>query len=194
MDDDNADIPAIARDSAAFEKFYREHVHQVMRFIARRVADPQLAADLTADVFLAAVDSARGYRESRGVPLAWLYGVARNVVAYDRRRRARYWKAAREVSGRALLAETDNAAMVDRIDAEARSRELYQAMAALSAKDRAVLELVALDDLDVVEAAKVLRIKPGTARARLHRARKAMRTMIRSPRSIELASTLEVLS
>lgn len=192
MDDTGADIAAMAHDSMEFEKFYREHVHQVMRFIARRVDDPQLAADLTADVFLAAVESARGYRASRGEPLAWLYGVARNVVAYDRRRRARYWKAAREVSGRALLTDTDAAAMLDRIDASARSRDLYRAMAELSAKDRAVLELVALDGLDVGDAAVALGIRPGTARARLHRARKAMRARVSSPWPTELTTTMEV--
>lgn len=194
MGDIAADITAMAHDSAAFERFYREYVNQVMRFIARRVDDPQLVADLTTDVFLAAVESARGYRPGRGAPLAWLYGVARNVMAHDFRRRIRYWKAAQEVSGRALLADTDIAAMIDRIDAEARSRELHRAMAALSAKDRAVLELVALDGLDVIDAAAVLRIRPGTARARLHRARKAMRTMVAPLPSAELASTSEVLT
>lgn len=194
MDDTGVDVAAMAHDSTVFEAFYREHVHQVMRFIARRVGDPQLVADLTADVFLAAVESARGYRASRGAPLAWLYGVARNVVAYDRRRRARYWKAAQRVSGRAALADTDIAAMVDRIDAEARSRELYRAMAELSAKDRAVLELVALDGLDVGDAAVALGIRPGTARARLHRARKAMRARVTAPRVSEPITTSEVLT
>lgn len=38
---------AIGRDPDAFETFYREHVRAVERFIARRVTDPQVAADLT---------------------------------------------------------------------------------------------------------------------------------------------------
>jgi len=74
------ELPRIAHDPAIFESFYREHVEAVQRFVARRVDDPQLAADLTAEVFLAAVASAPAYRADRGEPVAWLFGVARNVV------------------------------------------------------------------------------------------------------------------
>jgi RNA polymerase sigma-70 factor (ECF subfamily) len=44
--------------------------------VARRVADPHLAADLTADIFLAAIGAAKRYRARRGRPIAWLYGIA----------------------------------------------------------------------------------------------------------------------
>jgi RNA polymerase sigma-70 factor (ECF subfamily) len=50
----------IDRDPDAFEAFYRAHIELVRRFVARRVSDPHLAADLTADVFLAAIDAAAG--------------------------------------------------------------------------------------------------------------------------------------
>lgn len=78
------DVRRIGTDPAAFEAFYREHVDAVERFVVRRVTDPHRAADLTAEVFLAAIESADGYRPSRGAPVAWLYGVARNVLAADR--------------------------------------------------------------------------------------------------------------
>ena len=61
----------------------------MQRFVARRVADPYLAADLTADVFLAAIDSAPSYRPERGEPAAWLFGIARNVVGTEHRRSGR---------------------------------------------------------------------------------------------------------
>lgn len=73
-------------DPAAFEAFYRRHIDPVMRFVVRRVTDPHLAADLTADIFLAAMDSARTYRSDRGSETAWLYGIARNVVNAQFRR------------------------------------------------------------------------------------------------------------
>ena len=61
-----APLDRIAREPDALEAFYRDHVEAVQRFVARRVSDPHLAADLTADVFLAAVDSASSYDSSRG--------------------------------------------------------------------------------------------------------------------------------
>src|ERR1700758_4116043 len=66
----------ITSDPDAFERFYREHVEAVQQFVARRVDDPYLAADLTADVFVAAIESAGSYRRSRGEPIAGLFGVA----------------------------------------------------------------------------------------------------------------------
>ena len=40
----------IDEDPEAFEAFYRDHLETVRRFVARRVSDPHLAADLTAEV------------------------------------------------------------------------------------------------------------------------------------------------
>jgi DNA-directed RNA polymerase specialized sigma24 family protein len=44
-----------------------------------------------------------------------------------------------------------------------------------------VLELVAIDGLAVKEAAAALGIRPGTARVRLYRARRAARNALRPP-------------
>ena len=62
-----------------------------------------------------------------------------------------------------------------RIDAAAQSRQLYEAMDRLSEAERAVLELVAIDELTVAEAAAAIGIRPVTARVRLHRARRKLR-------------------
>src|SRR4051812_43990983 len=99
------EVPRIAHDPQAFEAFYRAHVEEVQRFVARRVDDPYLAADLTAEVFLAGIDAAAGYRRDRGSPGAWLLGVARNVVAAEYRRAARERRANARVQGRRLLDE-----------------------------------------------------------------------------------------
>ncbi|MGW6942678.1 sigma-70 family RNA polymerase sigma factor [Streptomyces xanthophaeus] len=40
-----------------FGAFYEEHIDAVLGFVTRRVAEPHLAADLTADIFLAAMGS-----------------------------------------------------------------------------------------------------------------------------------------
>ena len=164
----------IASDPDAFERFYREHVEAVQRFVARRVDEPYLAADLTADVFVAAIESARSYRRGRGEPVAWLFGIARNVVAGEQRRNAKELRAAARVRGRDLVQEEDLVALHERIDAESTARSLYREMVQLSAGQRAVLELVALDGLTVDEAARALGIGPVAARVRLHRARRLL--------------------
>jgi RNA polymerase sigma factor (sigma-70 family) len=164
----------IASDPDALERFYREHVEAVQRFVARRVDDPYLAADLTADVFVAAIESARSYSRNRGAPVAWLFGIARNVVAGEHRRNAKELRAAARFRGQELVDEEDLVALHERIDAESRSRSLYKELLRLSAGERAVLELVALDGLTVGEAARALGIGPVAARVRLHRARRLL--------------------
>jgi RNA polymerase sigma factor (sigma-70 family) len=172
------DVRSIATDPDAFEVFYRENLETVRRFVARRVADPHLAADLTAEIFLAAVDSAASYRPDRGVPAAWLVGVARNVLATEFRRQSRDRAVVRRISGRRLLDPDSLALIEDRIDAERDARRLYAALASLPRRDRALMELVALDGLSVTEAAAVLEVKPGTARVRLHRSRARVKAQL----------------
>jgi RNA polymerase sigma-70 factor, ECF subfamily len=184
----------IGFDPAAFESFYRAHVEGVQRFVARRVSDRERAADLTADIFTVVIESAARYRADRGTPEAWLYGIARMVVSGERRRAWRERNATQRVLGRRLLDADDTARAEARLDAEAGARSLYAAMSALSPAQRAVLELVALDGLSAGEAAAALGIRPITARARLHRARRHMAARLdradtserRSPQSKEV--------
>lgn len=182
-----ADVGLIASDPDAFEVFYREHLQTVRRAVARRVADPHLVADLTAEVFLAAVDSASTYRPERGAPAAWLVGVARHVVAAEFHRQARDRAVVRRVSGRRLL-DTDSVARIEeRIDAEREARELYGLLETLPPRERALMELIAIDGLSVPEAAAVLGVKPGTARVRLHRSRTRVQSQL-TPRTQEVIS------
>jgi RNA polymerase sigma factor (sigma-70 family) len=170
------DLARIAYDPDVFEAFYRSHVEAVERFVARRVDDPYLAADLTADVFLAAIDSVDKYRPGRGAPVAWLFGVARNVVAAEHRRGERERRATDRIAASTDLVDADDLARLHgRIDAEADARRIYRAIERLAAGERAVLELVALDGLGVSEAARALGIRTTAARVRLHRARRQVK-------------------
>lgn len=167
-------LPLIGTDPELFDAFYSENLEPLLRFVARRVGDPERAADLTADIFLAAIESAHRF-QPRSTPRAWLYGIARVVVAEDRRRGSRERVRDKRLRGRALLDEEETAQIERRIDAGARSREIYEAMDRLSEDERAVLELVALDELSVAEAAAAAGVSPVTARVRLHRARRRLR-------------------
>jgi RNA polymerase sigma factor (sigma-70 family) len=170
-----AQVRLIGSDPEIFEAFYREHVEAIQSFVARRVGDRERAADLTAEIFLAAIGAAHRYRSGRGRPKAWLYGIAQNVVAIDRRRADREQAREERLRGSALLDEGDAAEIDARIDAAATQRHLYEAMERLSETERAVVELVALDELSLAEAAAAAGVRPVTARVRLHRARRKLR-------------------
>jgi hypothetical protein len=59
---------------AAFGVFFRRHEASVRAYFLRRVRDPELADELTAETFAAALLDLRG---ARGDAVAWLYGIAR---------------------------------------------------------------------------------------------------------------------
>jgi RNA polymerase sigma-70 factor (ECF subfamily) len=164
----------IGTDPEIFDAFYTEHLEDLQRFVARRVGDPERAADLTADIFLAAISSAHRYRP-RATPKTWLYGIAVNVVAEDRRQGARDRTREERIRGSALLDDEETARIEGRIDAASRARRIYEAMDRLGGDERAVLELVAIDELTVAEAAAAVGVRPVTARVRLHRARRKVR-------------------
>jgi len=172
---DEPPVRSIGTDPAAFSAFYRAHVGEVTRFVTRRVADPQLAADLTADVFLAVIEAASRYRGSVGGPRTWLFGIARHVIAAEFRRSARERRAEALIAGRRLLDADDVDRLLAKIDAARHVRRLHEELRALPEGERAVLELVAVDGLTVAEAAAALGIRPVAARVRLHRARRALR-------------------
>ncbi|MGL5808732.1 MAG: RNA polymerase sigma factor [Nocardioides sp.] len=178
-----ADISRIGRDQEALEVFYRDHIDRIQRFVAARVRDPHRVADLVADIFVAAVESAERYQPGRGSPTGWLYGIAANVVAGDLRREQRELRAVGRVSGRRLLDPDSIARIEERIDAERAMRDLLPGLAALSEDDRALFELVSLDGLSVRDAAQALGVKPGTARVRLHRCRSRVREHAENHRS-----------
>ncbi|MFC7218115.1 RNA polymerase sigma factor [Streptomyces polyrhachis] len=166
---------AAARDPELFEEFYRRHVRAVTRYLVRRVSDPHTVADLTAEVFLAAIDSARTYRPSRGSETAWLYGIARNTVAAEVRRSARQAALHTRIAGRRLLEADDIARLEEQMDAEVPARAAMAALTELPQGEREVIELMTLEQLTVAEAAAVLGIRQVTARVRLHRARRTLR-------------------
>jgi RNA polymerase sigma factor (sigma-70 family) len=171
-------VGSIGTDPAAFTAFYRAHVADVTRFVTRRVADPHLAADLTAEVFLAAIEAAASYRGATGGPRTWLFGIARNVIAGEFRRSARQARAEDRSAGRRLLEADDVGRLIEQIDASRQVRALHDSLHSLPEGERAVLELVSVDRLTVAEAAAALGIRPVTARVRLLRARRQLRSAL----------------
>ena len=76
-------------------------------------------------------------------------------------------------------ADEETTAIESAIDAARAANEMQDAMQRLSAGEREVLELVAIDGMTPTEAALVLDLTPNAARLKLSRARKHMQRMLR---------------
>jgi RNA polymerase sigma-70 factor, ECF subfamily len=160
------DTYVLMDDQARFDAMYREHGGAVRRYVRRRW-DAQSSDDVVADVFVVAW---RRLTEVPDDPLPWLLGVARRVLA-NRRRGADRERALRERMSSHWLPAPSPGEDDQPMDRGA----VWEALGALSERDREVLLLVAWEGLAPARAARVLGIGANTFAVRLHRARRRFR-------------------
>ncbi|MEU5865572.1 RNA polymerase sigma factor [Nonomuraea sp. NPDC047529] len=159
-----------------FATLFDRYARQIHLYAARRIGT-QAADDIVAETFLAAFRRRDSYDTSHPLARPWLYGIATTLVARHRRQEERMLRALAR-TGVDPLPEPIADAVVRRVAARDKERELAGALASLSRGDRDVLLLVAWEGLTYEEVARALDIPPGTVRSRLHRARKKARTAL----------------
>jgi RNA polymerase sigma-70 factor (ECF subfamily) len=107
-------IEAAQRVPARFAELYDQNFDRVYAFFARRVASREQAQDLTSDVFHQALASIGNFKWQGAPFVAWLYGIAANVLSTHWQRLGRdpaqleeEWDkgGADEIERRAMLAE-----------------------------------------------------------------------------------------
>lgn len=164
------------REPELFARVFDRYYAELHGFAARRLG-PSLADDVAAETFLIAFDRRRRYDLAHPDARPWLYGIASNLIARHHRAEVRRYRAlARAGVLEQLDGPTEQAAA--RLDAEALRTRLAAALAEIHERDREVLLLVAWAQLSCEEAAQALGIRPGTARSRLHRARRKTRALL----------------
>jgi RNA polymerase sigma-70 factor (ECF subfamily) len=155
----------LAGDDAAsrLEGIFRAYERRVLAYALRRTSSPADAEDAAAETFTIA------WRKIERVPedaLPWLLGVARRVIANQRRgsqRRAWLsWRLERQPTSEATSLPVG----------EATDGPALSALARLRPDDQELLRLVAWDDLDHGGIGRVLGISPNAVAIRLHRARR----------------------
>jgi RNA polymerase sigma factor (sigma-70 family) len=165
-----------AVDEAALTKLYDEHARDLHRYLARRLT-PVAADDVVAETFLVAWEQRRRYDPARGVPRAWLFGIATNLLRRHARTEAATLRALARSAGRAEHPEPTDVA--SRVDATRAAPALAAALATLRREERDVLLLVAWAGLRPAEIAVALNVDDRTVRTRLHRARTKLRTRLK---------------
>ncbi len=153
-------------DTAAYEALFERWRGRIWSFLVRRSGDAEVAGDLYQEVFLRVWRGAHTWRSSE-LFRPWLYRVAANV-ALDRHRRT-----AREPDMVVFDPERSG-----RISDPIAAADLERALARLPDPLREAFVLGAVSGLDHVEVAAVLGITPVNARARISRARAALRAIL----------------
>lgn len=154
-----------------FRRLYAEYFDAVLGFTLRRTNRPEDAADAVADTFLVAwrrLAHVPAYPETR----PWLYGVARRVLANQRRGDAR-----RTALGSRLRAELP-AAVADFSPSVVLDADVEEALDRLGHRDREILQLHLWEGLEAREIAEVLGSTSALVRPRLSRARARLRDLL----------------
>ncbi|QYN19852.1 RNA polymerase sigma factor [Amycolatopsis sp. DSM 110486] len=174
--DDAGVIGRSVAEPDLFAAIFDRHAPHIHRYLARRLGR-DVADDALADTFLVAFGKRAHYDGTRPDARPWLYGIATNIVSRHRRDEVRQYRLLRAVGPQAAVdGHADRVAA--QVSAQARGPELGAALAALSAKDRDVVLLVAAEQLAYEEVAQALGIPVGTVRSRLNRARRQLRAAL----------------
>jgi RNA polymerase sigma factor (sigma-70 family) len=178
----DTDAAIIARSLAEPERFARvfdRHYSRIHAFAARRLG-PGLADDVASETFLIAFDRRHRYDAAHPDAAPWLYGIASNLISRHRRAELRRLRALAR-AGAAERVDGHDDLVAGRVDARALRARLAAALAGIRTPDREVLLLVAWAGLSLEEAARALEVPAGTARSRLHRARRRTRAALSDP-------------
>jgi RNA polymerase sigma factor (sigma-70 family) len=153
-------------DPAGFEEFYSRHVDTLLGFFARRTRNPELAADLTAETFAAALSARHRYRPESGAAVAWLFGIAMKKLA-DAQRRGYAERGARRRLGMERIELTD--ADIARIDALGESTTASALLEALAPDQRDAVRAHVIDERSYADIAAAEHISEAAVRKRVSR-------------------------
>ncbi len=177
LDRDRHVVEAARRDPAQFDALYRKYLPQVYAYALYELADHHAAEDATERTFLRALAALPRFREQASPDdgpdastfRVWLFRIARNVVANERRSRRRRPADSLELAlgaGLAIPDDTDlEAAAVTRDEAA----EALRALQALPDDRRRALTLRFVDEMSTAEIAGILGRSEGAVRVLIHR-------------------------
>jgi RNA polymerase sigma factor (sigma-70 family) len=171
--DDAALLAALRTDPDAYAALYRRYERPILGYLVRRTRSPELAADLAAETFAAALESLRKDRGPHEAAGAWLFGIARNKLA-DSARRGRVEEGARRRLALERLTLTDDA--LDRIDDLAHDAESLVAELPADQRDALLARIVQERDYD--DIATTLDTSALVIRKRVSRALSALRARL----------------
>jgi RNA polymerase sigma-70 factor (ECF subfamily) len=169
-------LRACRGEPAAFGAFYARHEERILRYFVARVGDGEVAADLTAETFAAALAGAHRFRARTGPAAAWLFGIARNTLA-ESKRRGRVEARARRRLGLPPLVVSDE--LVERI--EAMSGAALELVEGLPADQQQAVRARVVEEREYAEIAKDLRCSEEVVRKRVSRGLARLREELGGP-------------
>lgn len=168
---------ARARDDAtAFAAFYQAYAARVLVYFARRVFDPDVAADLTGETFALAYEGRRRFRGStQQQEQGWLFAIARHQLYH-------YWRQGdveRRAMGRLGLEPPpnprDDLELLEGVAAmETQRKKVAGALARLPPDQQRAVEARIIEEHPYAEIARECGVHEQVIRARVSRGLKTL--------------------
>lgn len=168
------------RDADAFADFYELYVARVSVYFVRRIFDPEIAVDLTAETFALALERRRQFRgrcaeEEQG----WLFAIARSLLhGYWRKGRVEQRAVARLGLERPSLGTEDIEFLHRQAGLDGLRGRLAEALDAVRPEQAAAIRARVLEERDYAEIAAEFETTPDVIRARVSRGLKTMQRFL----------------
>ncbi len=148
-------------DQEAFAHLYDAYLERIYRYVYFRVADDELAEDITSQVFLKVWEKLDTYQAGQSPFIAWLYRIAHNtVIDYYRTKKV---SIPLDAANPVELSQDDE--IDEKLDMQTISQQLREAMQELTDEQQQVLILKFVNGLSTSEIAQQLGKQRGAVRA-----------------------------
>ena len=158
------EVQAAQSNPAHFRPLYDRYFEQIFRFVFKRTAEENVAADVCSQVFLKALQQLHKY-QFKGVPFsAWLYRIASNEVAQHYRNTQK---------SRVVSVEDYNISdVIDEMsegDNEQARQLMLDSLQDLKESDLALIEMRFFEQRPFKEIADILEITESNAKVKTYR-------------------------
>ena len=166
-----------AGNGQAFAVFYRRHLPGVLAFLMRETRDPEVSADLAAEVFAAVLLGARRYRAQGDSATPWVLGIARNKLLMSFRRGRVEAQARCKLRFEAIMLEDDDLVAIERVAQDGGTR-ISELVDGLPEHERDAVRSRVVEERSYDEIAQQLRCSPMVVRKRVSRGLQRLRDQL----------------
>ncbi len=155
------------RDHDALAEVHDLYFDRIYQYLNYRLGEPDVAADLASEVFLALIDSLKVGKPPKTSLSGWLYTVARNLAADYIKQKQRTVPLMEDLP-------VDEPSMTDRVHLAYLTPILKQALLKLTEEQQDVIALRFGQGLSLAETAQIMEKSVGAVKALQHRALAAL--------------------
>jgi RNA polymerase sigma-70 factor (ECF subfamily) len=157
-------------DARAFESLIDQHAERWFSIARRMLGSDHDAVDAVQEAYVSALSAADRFRGD-SLPSTWVHRIVVNTCLMALRSRHR-------MNRMELDDRLASPPVRDRVVADETRGIIHECIARLPRSYRDVLVMRDLEEQTTDETARMLRLAPGAVKTRLHRARRALRTLI----------------